>query len=92
MFELIKKSKQFIEIYELIAKLDADGNGRPDWQDYLILAGKLARLLDGVKDILAEIEELFGDNIEQVKEKLGIKDLPEVKALEAKQQEEGGIA
>lgn len=77
MFDSLKKAKQIIELLDTMQKMDADHNGRADWQDYLVLAGELAKLLDSVKAIVAKIESLFGDNIEVIKEKLGVKDSPE---------------
>lgn len=72
MFQGLKNLKQFIDLLEEVKTIDADKKGGPDMQQYIVLAGRLARDSHALQQDIAEIEELFGADVDEIKKRFGI--------------------
>lgn len=83
-FEAIKEAQKYIDLANKLRTVDDDGNGIPDAVDYVNDASELAADIEDAKALAARIQKRldkmtsrFGENIETIKETLGIES-PEV--------------
>jgi hypothetical protein len=69
----LKQASKMLSLASELSALDAGGEkGVADFKEYLVLAGKLQEQVHALGKTVAEIEGLFGADMDELKKKFGI--------------------